>query len=108
MRTNRQTAAYRSALRLALAARVFRDEHGRWPRDLAEAAAGEADDIRLDRFSGRDLGYRLTDEGPVIYSANQDGRDDGGTWPTWDDGKPRRWWTDEPGDYILWPVPGRE
>lgn len=98
-----EVGAYRSAVRLVLACRVFRAEHGRWPRDLAEAAGDEPADIRLDRFSGKDLGYRLTADGPLVYSANQDGRDDGGKWPSLGAG-PFRQWTDEPGDYILWPL----
>ncbi len=98
-----ETLAYRSAVRIALACRIFHAEQGRWPRDLAEATRGEPADIRLDRFSGKDLGYRLTDDGPLIYSVNHDGRDDGGKWPRLGEGAFRHW-TDEPGDFILWPL----
>ena len=54
-----------------------------------------------DPFTGDHFGYRLTDEGPRIYSLSENARDDGGVHS--------RRWNDEiendadSDDYVFWP-----
>lgn len=64
--------------RIAFQLARFRREHGQYPDDLKELAAGN-DSIPLDLYSGRDLIYRRVGErGYSLYSVGQNGIDDGG------------------------------
>jgi hypothetical protein len=52
---------------------LFRNRHGRLPKDLAEAGVSA-----LDPFDGKPLKYRTTSTGFRIYSSGGNGKDDGG------------------------------
>ena len=56
--------------------------------------------MRTDPFIGENFGYRLTPDGPTVYSFGENGADDGGVHhPKWGDGaKPG-----ESDDYVFWP-----
>jgi hypothetical protein len=70
--------ASHGATQLAYAAHIFKHRQGHWPASLNELAASTDAPIPTDPFTGRDFGYKLTDDGPHIYSAWENGRDDGG------------------------------
>lgn len=74
----RQLLAERNAARWVLYIHAFLYEHGRWPRELREAAPDEPAISRQDPFSGGELHYRLQDNVPLLYSVGVDGDDDGG------------------------------
>ena len=57
--------------------------------------------MRIDPFTGRYFGYRLTEEGPRIYSLSENGIDDGGIHsPRWDDKIENDAGSD---DHVFWP-----
>ncbi len=92
----RQLLAERNAARWVLYIHAFLYEHGRWPKELREAAPDEPAVSRQDPFSSGELHYRLQDNAPLLYSVGIDGDDDGG--------KPAeggRWAAQ--GDAIFWP-----
>ena len=60
-----------------LALANYRDEHGKYPRTLADLVPGELERLPNDPFSGKPLVYRLTDEGFRLYSVGPNGVDDG-------------------------------
>ncbi|GMU38539.1 MAG: hypothetical protein KJ057_14955 [Phycisphaerae bacterium] len=90
----------RRATQLAYAAHLFHAREGRWPASLDELPEKYRDRVRTDPFTGADFGYRVTADGPRIYSMSENAIDDGGEHsPRWDDGV-------EPGasdDYVFWP-----
>jgi hypothetical protein len=93
----------RRATQLTYAVHLFHKKEGRWPATLDELPAEHGETMRIDPFSGRSFGYRVTDEGPRIYSASENGIDDGGIHS-------RRWGdtTEESGgsdDHVFWPPP---
>lgn len=45
--------------------------------------------LPIDRFDGRPLRYRLTEEGPLLYSIGADRIDDGGAAPESEDDQSR-------------------
>jgi len=91
----------RRATQLAYATHLFKAEYGRWPESLDELPAEYGHEIRTDPFTGHDFGYRLTEEGPKIYTLSENGIDDDGVH------SPR--WNDEPDpetgsdDHVFWP-----
>ena len=99
MRASNRAAA--RATQLAYATHMFKARHGRWPASLDELPAAYDSQMRIDPFTGRDFGYELTDDGPRIYSASENGRDDGGVH-TADWGRGSSGETDSD-DYVFWP-----
>jgi hypothetical protein len=61
----------------ALALKSYRHEHAAYPATLAALPS----EIRQDPFSGKDLVYRRTDSGYLLYSIGQNLKDDGGKVP---------------------------
>jgi hypothetical protein len=93
--------ASRRATQLAYATHLYRARNGRWPKSLDELPANMGDTMRTDPFTGRQFGYRVTDEGPTIYSLSENGVDDGGVHsPRWDDKVENDAGSD---DYVFWP-----
>lgn len=62
----------------ALAAHRY--EQGDYPASLTELVPNVLDEVPLDPWSGRELIYRPTDDGYVLYSVNADLQDNGGVW----------------------------
>ena len=60
--------------RAALAVTAYRQKTGVWPKDLVAAGCGAL----IDPFTGKPMIYRLTDQGPAVYSIGGDLKDDGG------------------------------
>jgi len=92
------------ATQLVYAVHLFRAEQGRWPRTLDELPRKTSTEIRIDPFSGKDFGYRLETQGPVIYSFSENAEDDGGVHsPRWGDGEKDENASD---DFVFWPPQG--
>lgn len=93
--------ASRRATELAYAVQLYKAETGQWPASLAELPPDLAGQARTDPFTGTDFLYRIDASGPVIYSASENGRDDGGTHaPRWGEDKEREADSD---DFVFWP-----
>ncbi len=72
------------ATQLAYAVHAFRNETGRWPERLSELPSETVGAARTDPFSGKEFLYRVDANGPLIYSASENGKDDGGVHaPRW-------------------------
>jgi hypothetical protein len=93
--------ASRRATQLAYATHLFKARTGRWPVSLDELPAEFGQRMRTDPFSGDYFGYRLTDDGPTIYSASENALDDGGIHSgRWNDEIANEAGSD---DYVFWP-----
>ncbi|MGD2109388.1 MAG: hypothetical protein PVI86_08340 [Phycisphaerae bacterium] len=100
-----QTEASRRATQLAYETHLYKARTGRWPKSLDELSVGYGTDVRIDPFTGDYFGYRLTDDGPQIYSASENGIDDGGvhssSWGRTPDNDAAS------DDYVFWPPQAR-
>ena len=63
---------------VAVALAGHRAQTGRYPDGLGELSPGWLKEIPPDRFTGKDLVYRRTEAGYVLYSPGPDGVDDQG------------------------------
>ncbi|UCC29380.1 MAG: exo-alpha-sialidase [Phycisphaerales bacterium] len=96
-----RSKASRRATQLAYATRLFKERNGRWPESLDELPPEHGWNMRIDPYSGDYFGYQLTDDGPKIYSASENGVDDGGVHsPRWADEIENDAGSD---DYVFWP-----
>jgi hypothetical protein len=94
--------ASRRATQLTYAVHLHHARTGAWPKSLDELPEDLSRTIRTDPFSGRDFGYRLSKDGPVIYTASENGLDDGGVHsPRWADGEDRR--DTDSDDFVFFP-----
>jgi hypothetical protein len=92
----------RRATHLAFAINLFEKQNGRWPESLDELPAEHVADVRTDPFSGGDFQYRIDEKGPRLYSASENGVDDGGVHSKkWDDEITNDEGSD---DHVFWPV----
>lgn len=113
----RSETAFR-ATQLVYAVHLFHSQNDRWPKSINELESlnnlprGMPNDsprraineMRIDPFSGRDFGYRLDPDGPVIYSVSENAEDDGGIHsPRWGDGEKDENASD---DFVFWPPQG--
>ncbi len=71
-----------------LAAERYRRRHGRWPDGLADLTGEFLSAVPRDPFDNKPLRYRKDEEGVIIYSVGQDGKDDGGDRATLNTYKP--------------------
>ncbi len=95
---NRQEAS-RRATQLTYAIHLHHARTGQWPATLDDLPPRYTETARTDPFSKQDFIYRLTENGPLLYSSSENGTDDGGAHHRrWDDNK------DENGDdHVFWP-----
>jgi hypothetical protein len=63
---------------VALALRIYREEHGTFPASLGELSPGILSAVPVDGFIDAPFHYRREEKGYVLYSVNDDGKDDGG------------------------------
>jgi hypothetical protein len=63
---------------VAAALAGFHAETGRWPAELKELCPSLLKTIPIDRFSGKPLIYKPSEKGYLLYSINDNLRDDGG------------------------------
>jgi hypothetical protein len=75
--TGRVEARYQIQ-RLAVASMIYRKKHGRYPDKLEELAPTIMPEIPIDPFSGKPYVYRREGKGFVVYSLDQNMKDDGG------------------------------
>ncbi len=93
--------ASRRATQLAYATELYKARHGRYPSSLEELPNDRGETMKLDPFTGDYFGYRLTDDGPRIYSRSEDGIDNGGSHsPKWDRDGGNEEGSD---DHVFWP-----
>lgn len=91
--------ASRRATQLAMAVHIFEEEHGHFPQSLDELPEEYDQQVHIDPFTGEPFGYRVDENGPTIYTAGENGIDDGGIHsPRWDDDP-----VDGSDDYVFWP-----
>jgi hypothetical protein len=77
-----RVAAERRAAMIALAIRLYREDHaGHWPGALTELAPNYLRTIPADPFSPTSaaFGYMTWTSGPIVYGVGQNGVDDGGS-----------------------------
>lgn len=74
----------RDAALTAIALELYRRRHGEYPAQLDALVPNFLPTLPVDRFDGRPLRYRLTKDGPLLYSIGADRIDDGGAAPTTD------------------------
>jgi len=104
LKTRSETS--RRATQLSYAVHLFKARNGRWPASLDELPDSPNERMRFrmrfDPFSGESFGYRVDENGARIWSASENGLDDGGVHT--------RRWNDEPDletgsdDFVFWPV----
>jgi hypothetical protein len=62
----------------AVAVERFRQAHGHWPPSLVSLTPAFLRAVPLDPYDGKSLRYREFEGGVIVYSVNEDGKDDGG------------------------------
>lgn len=94
-----RSEASRRATQLSYAVQLFKARNGRWPASLDELPPEHRDAVRTDPFTDQDLRYRVDGNGFTIYSAAENGTDDGGIHNPGGHAT-----TDNPSDdYVFWP-----
>jgi hypothetical protein len=111
-RTLENLVQRRDAMLAVSAAHRYRAAGGKWPATLEALTPDYLAKGPVDRRNGKPLGYRLTDEGPLLYSVGDDKDDDGGrvAYDSPDNGGRAHYWAiagykpPPDGDLVLWPV----
>lgn len=65
--------------RLAAALAVHRAEHGAYPEKLEELVPGVLEKLPVELYNAKPFIYKRTDDGYLLYSAGENGQDDGGS-----------------------------
>lgn len=60
-----------------LVLRLYHDDHGEYPETLEALAPKYLSDVPLDPFTGKPLAYDRTEDGYLLRSLGDDGKDDG-------------------------------
>jgi len=81
------------ALRVNVALRLYRAEHGEYPAALAAVVPDYLEELPPDPFSGEPFRYRREGEGWLLWSVGEDGDDDGAL-------EAERRWGQEDGDIV--------
>ncbi len=63
----------------------YRSRHGEWPISLTDALPADAKHLLHDSYSDEPFVYKLLDDGPILYSLNEDCTDNGGRAGDWCD-----------------------
>ncbi len=114
----------RDGILIGIALTLYQQEHGNWPDSLDDLSPTYLPSVPIDRLTGKPLHYRITDEGPLVYSVGVDGDDDAGRVPVDTDGKVNNGMASptqlngplsdrlaDPncdGDWVLWPQPHKQ
>jgi hypothetical protein len=67
---------------VAVALRLYRHEHGRYPETLEELVPKYLPSLPVDPFDGKPLRYKRLAKGFKVWSVGWDMKDDGGVWGT--------------------------
>jgi hypothetical protein len=94
----------RVALIAVLGVLRYKKDTGRYPKGLDELfEGGYISQLPRDFYSNGPMGYKITDDGFMLYSVGLNFEDNGGRMGTNSfNGKPHKW--ADNGDLILWPV----
>jgi hypothetical protein len=65
-------------LKLAVALKMYEEEHNRYPESLSSLQPDIISEIPVDPFTGNDYIYRLEGNGFILYSLGPNQKDDGG------------------------------
>jgi hypothetical protein len=88
----------RDALLATLSLIKYRQDKGRFPKDLQELLATDyLSQLPMDPYSNGPLIYKQTGDDFLLYSLGEDFDDDGGTHSNW--GR-----DEQGGDYVFWPI----
>jgi hypothetical protein len=87
-----ETHALQRVTEVALALRLYRKGHGRYPEDLQALAPKFLPSVPSDPYDGKPLRYRKLQKGFKVWSVGGNRKDDGGV-------KVRDWW--RKGDLVL-------
>ena len=98
-RSAMQCETHRRALHTLVEFHAYKAKRGKWPPELTTLGRKNLQRIGPDPYCGRSLVYRMTDNGPMLYSVAQDGRDDGGAHDAQWLGLPAG------SDFVFWPLP---
>jgi len=82
-RTLAQQARYNATLdtfKLALALKIYKQQHGHYPDTLAPLAPEVIKELPLDPFTGKDYIYRRESKGFIVYSVGPNEKDNGGVY----------------------------
>lgn len=94
------------ATQLAYAVHLYRARNGHWPESLDDLPPEHTAGARTDPFSQKDFVYRVTENGPTIYSVSENSHDDGGTHAArWGDDTATESMSD---DFVFWPPQPRK
>ncbi|HEX3602083.1 MAG TPA: hypothetical protein VHU84_18155, partial [Lacipirellulaceae bacterium] len=74
-----RTNTYLTLTKLAAALAVFQTEHGNYPEKLEERAPAVLDKLPVDLYHGKPYLYKRTNDGYLLYTAGENGIDDGGS-----------------------------
>jgi hypothetical protein len=70
--------------RLAAALSLYRAEFGVYPQQLNELVPGVLDVLPVDSYHHEPFSYLRTEDGYLLYSVGENGRDDGGSHEQWE------------------------
>lgn len=94
------------ATQLAYAVQLYKARNGHWPESLDDLPPEHTAGARTDPFSQKDFVYRVTENGPTIYSVSENSHDDGGTHAArWGDDTATESMSD---DFVFWPPQPRK
>jgi len=101
---NQRNEASRRATQLTYAVHLYKARNGSWPASLDDLPPQYTQGVRTDPFNGQDFRYRLTTQGPMLYSASENGVDDGGAHHVrWGEATPDGQVPTDGDDYVFWP-----
>jgi len=66
------------AARAGLGCKIYKNQTGRYPANLAALVPGILPEVPVDPFTGKPLIYRLEGAGFIVYSLGSNEKDDGG------------------------------
>jgi len=76
-----RNAGRREGALIGIALELYRREHGDWPETLKRLSPKWLPELPIDRINGGPLGYRVSEDGVVVYSLGTDTDDDQGRPP---------------------------
>jgi hypothetical protein len=66
------------AARAGIACKIYQKKTGQFPEQLSQLVPDILPEVPIDPFSGKELIYRRTPSGFIVYSVGSNGKDDGG------------------------------
>ena len=63
---------------IALACKIYRNQEGRWPENIASLVPDILEKEPVDPFTGNPYIYKLQEDGFIVYSVGSNEKDDEG------------------------------